>query len=977
MTGTSNTAVTWSVSGTWCSGVACGTIDSNGLYNTPSTVPSPALVTVSATSVADPTRAGAVDLTILPQATAGSTTTTITLNGQSYLLKAHPRTYFDGPGGVIDSGIKDPDGTGPRLALKATPGNPAWQGLLTRASFWYKTYPYKDFNNQQDYSTGQYAAGFAMAWYSDNSQTAYHDAALYMLNNIEKYLPSFCDENNNGCYFADATGYSIGSYGAVYWFQEWMFTYELMRGEMTSPQRQAFAAKWLNDIAAFGGVDGSPTTRCTNPTANSGVSVTVTAGIITASSPLFGPGNAIQVGDWIAADAGNTYPTPILSISDSTHATLPARSAPQGWNGYSGTISFRRATWKAGDCGLMWAAKHGRYAPKSITWVNGASGYPGWGGDSADTTNNTFAWYQGAQAVFLSLVDDDLNALTRAQVELTMLYNDFYNNMYLGNLTHAWTGFHLMGSVYGYERPLKVSMVNAQLQMSIQGTAPALGGIWDKNMLYHPVMNWIPSCATGEPQWGQGFGIIAFGGYNNVDQIANLMPLYFIYRNTNEGQWFNWTLKNRLSMCTGYGNTPGANLVYTNLGMAGGTVAGRAQWVYAYTDPAFPAIDMTGSGPTAAIFNHVDAPSGTNYPQSALISRTGYGSLTDTLLNFFGMGEWYQDHNLPSGGWYPGDYRIFKGNFLLAPDGGLNGTYSNVSNNYNNGGALSGYMEIGGAYNLLTAGSSPLNTKMPRGVSDSQNRFAYAMVDSSASYVAGAGVTRVHRHLVDFKSGQQFVVVYDDVTTSGGKLKRTYLHYPNNFGASADASRGVTTLSGTNVTSSYPGTGHSDATQLLTKVLSPAGGNAVYIYTDNADGTFSGGSGSTFRVSICASATGSSCDATNAAAEFAVVHEPIVGSGNTMAAATMLATIDVNHRGVQVDGGSSKVAIFPRNGQTYNGTTFTSTHSGMAQYVVVGLAAGTYTVIGPVMLTNQSVDANGVLYFEGAAGGYTVGRSGP
>lgn len=56
VTGSTNTAVTWSVTGTGCTGGECGTIDSAGLYTGPWCVPSPATVSVTATSVADPTK---------------------------------------------------------------------------------------------------------------------------------------------------------------------------------------------------------------------------------------------------------------------------------------------------------------------------------------------------------------------------------------------------------------------------------------------------------------------------------------------------------------------------------------------------------------------------------------------------------------------------------------------------------------------------------------------------------------------------------------------------------------------------------------------------------------------------------------------------------------------------------------------------------------------------------------------------------
>ena len=63
-----NDAVTWSLSGTGCSGAACGTLSNTGLYTAPESVPSPATVTVTATSVADPFKSASATVTILDTA---------------------------------------------------------------------------------------------------------------------------------------------------------------------------------------------------------------------------------------------------------------------------------------------------------------------------------------------------------------------------------------------------------------------------------------------------------------------------------------------------------------------------------------------------------------------------------------------------------------------------------------------------------------------------------------------------------------------------------------------------------------------------------------------------------------------------------------------------------------------------------------------------------------------------------------------
>lgn len=66
VTGTSNTAVTWSVGGIGCSGVSCGTVSQSGLYTAPPTQPTPSSVNVTATSQADSTRSASAVVTITP-----------------------------------------------------------------------------------------------------------------------------------------------------------------------------------------------------------------------------------------------------------------------------------------------------------------------------------------------------------------------------------------------------------------------------------------------------------------------------------------------------------------------------------------------------------------------------------------------------------------------------------------------------------------------------------------------------------------------------------------------------------------------------------------------------------------------------------------------------------------------------------------------------------------------------------------------
>ena len=63
-----NKAVIWSLSGAGCSGSTCGTISITGLYAAPASVPSPATVTVRATSAADSSKSASATIIVLEAA---------------------------------------------------------------------------------------------------------------------------------------------------------------------------------------------------------------------------------------------------------------------------------------------------------------------------------------------------------------------------------------------------------------------------------------------------------------------------------------------------------------------------------------------------------------------------------------------------------------------------------------------------------------------------------------------------------------------------------------------------------------------------------------------------------------------------------------------------------------------------------------------------------------------------------------------
>src|SRR5712692_4705444 len=99
-----NQAVTWSLSGTGCTGASCGTIDATGKYTAPATAPTPATVTLTATSATDATRSASAAITVTAPAPADLAKLT---GPYAFLFNG-----FDSGGAVVIAGSFTADGSG-------------------------------------------------------------------------------------------------------------------------------------------------------------------------------------------------------------------------------------------------------------------------------------------------------------------------------------------------------------------------------------------------------------------------------------------------------------------------------------------------------------------------------------------------------------------------------------------------------------------------------------------------------------------------------------------------------------------------------------------------------------------------------------------------------------------------------------------------------------------------------------------------
>lgn len=676
---------------------------------------------------------------------------------------------------------------------------------------------------------------------------------------------------------------------------------------------------------------------------------------------------------------GVGYKVTANTTTTATLATAPGDTASVAYIS-GGIMSYKPGTWTPNACGALWTIKHHLFSNWIIGGPNTATSTTGWVSLYPDATSYPTTPQRGAESStpagefahnlvytkawgyllpFLALVDDDTNAAARSKFQLTKLY-DFWQDYIWAYAKAHWNGETQSGSYYQMARGFQMIPGVAVAVTNSLTTAPPVdltGGNWFKPSLATYYMGYNPATPNEVMRWGQDSVASCL-----LDPSA-LMGAYvatYLYPTSTETRYFNYWLRNL------WGNHNNSN----NKGWTAGTLAYAQCYgcaaAFVFSDPAQSAVALDSSAPSQYFFGPGDTGAGIN----VLYSRTGFpgysSSSTDkgaTLAAFFAHWIGNIDH---IGTGNPGSYKIVKRGYLLAEDKGTgvspagNGAYTNYEQ-------LSNYIEIGGANNLIAptvdAPQAPIISRAH--VSDSQSRFAYAMADLTGAYKATAALSRANRHFAHLKGGtQDFIVVYDDVASISGKRKKAYLHYPNN----GQTGEGSTSLAVDTVTSTF-----STSSELLTKILAPAGASSIYIHDD---GAYSGGNGQTDRISICASSTGSACDDTNTSTEFAVVHMPVDGVAGSLPPIAMMGTVDSNFRGIEIDGSAPKVALFARNGATYSSATFTAAHSGTAQILVAGLDAGTYNVNGPVSLSGLVSDASRAVYFEGPAGDYVISQVG-
>ena len=867
------------------------------------------------------------------QSTLGST---VTLGGVQYTLKAHPRVFLDGPGGVLTTAQSDGSSMG-----RANLNNPPYEALKYMTDYFIAN---NSTNPLANYFSGDPMTSYAdcaIRWLADGDANSL-TMAKFGINHAEYVIggSAGCDITQGYCGGRDDDS-DYARFNLIHLMQ----TYSIIRDQLTPTERKTFANKILNDNdLTHNGID---TVQCSNQSIADGVgTLSGTGKTITISG-----GNTSQftVGS-ILFDVANSQMAIVESITDVSTFII---NQDVVWSGKSFHFS---PPWTDGNCGVLWFVKHHNAAPPLTPGqeANYTSDYPTGNVFTYPAGNLTYTALVGYIAIGVALADED----TRAARLLEQAYNYYIENQYVYSRI-SWTPFTQGGASYGQGRlHFSSTLIALMLKNSFDNGPDLTQGVYIKRQLPYWYYNYIPNWP-----WGLSFEDIYYPVYEQAP-LRSLFATTWLYKNTKEADYANYFFRNiRNDFVAGeLDNNSGSYLLYS----------------YMFTDPAQTKSNLT-SAPTQYLFKDTDyglcASLGLNCDQSKVnvfgadlskvaygkvITRTGWGANDNVIL----LQASYNDGTDHSGAGNWGSMHIYRNDYLLAGDRPAgNGNLANDN-----------LIELNSGNNSWINGNHPGYATIDRwaGVNptgDSLSRYSYALLNLTEVYNSSEGANLVNREVVHLKKtgGQDYLINYDDVITNSPGSKKAYYHYSLN-GLTSPVSYDAVTRRVINTQAN---------SMLITQFLPVNGNNSIALTKENADGSYTGGEGNTYRVTLSPSVDGTSATATSTTFESISIHLAVSNTSSVMPNLTqpVCTSIGGNATAVEIHDNIPKVAIFARQGVLLNQISLTTTHVGIAQYLATGLEPGTYnvTVNGNPVLTGTVIKSDdNSLYFETASGNIVI-----
>ena len=915
--------------------------------------------------------------------------TSLMINGRTYSYTAHPRVWFDGPSGPITTSLKDPDGLGPATAPKSRQIPTVNQALLDRirthvSSCTSSAGPCNDPGGDR---RELFASLAALDWFMDNTQIKSRNYAVWQLNTIETINSRYqfgCIEQVDAC--------GLNSWND--WPSEKMLytalAYTLIRSELSSADRRLFADKMLNGILGD---------SCTNQFQ---LVPAATVNYVSGSSTITGTGmgaagltNGQMVYVMNPGTVGGLFGY-VESVNADSSISLKERLTnaldDDTTTNVSQGLLYKLNAWGSGSCGQLWQVAHHPYNPSRISqvanssalaarfsatdtsifvtdpsvfpaaapfyvhtpkdrmkvtavngnrltvergqfnttpsaWASVTSGWVGYlpfprgGGRSSNSVhhNLVFQKLHGYLMIAMALLDDD----ARAQTVLDWNVRDYEEAM--PTLKELWTGLSQGGSgSYGLGRwtTNNAAILAALRTMSLDYSA----GDWMKQYAHYRLYFSLPDARKSNVPWGESSESSV--NYNSHKWIAAFQHMYAGTEEAQFSRYWEWDYT---------GSYTTSNLVAN---------PHTIPWYLVFASDSDQRRDFS-SLPTQRTFNNTDVPS--DKALGAWISRTGWLGTTDTVVAAFALGTYAGDH-VVQGTSNPGSYKIYKQGWTMTEDSTSNSSYGTRSN----------ILQVGNDTDVNMKGASTTNWQnvpIDRSAADNQqSSWAYSRVNLTEAYTANAKVTRAFRHFVHFKKPgyADYVLAYDNVASTAGVQKAIWLHY--------DLASKETSSMSSSTLPNLVWTGPNRS--LSTKVLLPQGAAAFSGMTTTAN---------SYAFRVCASTTGTNCDSSNTEAEFLVAHRPSSSAGTFMAPISLIQS-SAQFACSQISDNYAYVACFARGEVAPIGLTFTSTHSGVAQVVIAGLAPGKYTVgrLGNSLETYTVKSSEGVIAFEGQSGSYSI-----
>jgi len=913
-----------------------------------------------------------------------------------------PRILLDGPGGVLTSRVKDPDGPGRSRAPAAD--NLAYGALQKRYDSRFRKPAYTE------PSSGDSVLAAAIGWLIDNSNTLYLNTARDWINNVEKYVgyqstsPFFgtCNEHVANC--GSASGAFLDWSG--FWAANWSMGYNLIRSELSDGERRAFAAKMLNGM--FGD-------SCENRLQQGRGTVTLTQGgnVVRGNGTNF---SAIPspAGRWFQVTGGKIYGTWVLidSVVSDTELRLrspsPISAEDKAW--------WWEGDWAPASCGYLWWSSHHAFTPRVLTregqttlvqgispgateirvangaafpqrvpfhaqigseWVKvvkieqnvltveraqfGGSAktaaargtitstdFPPSGGMSSvsatalfplDAPQNNLNFSKIYSTITIGLAVIEDDPRAGPLVEAT--WNYWFDTVYTFSKSR-WAGVTQGGYSYGPPRWQNWTYSLAAIgATSFSPPIDVTAGNWLKDLLVYPVFGMLPWNSRRAVMFADaGSEDLIFSRWYWHIYIAN-----YLVGDSKEFGYANFWLRqmNKWYSETELQSPNGFNsipyaLIYTQPSSACPSKAPRELCV----DPS-ETLD-----PHYFFTNPDYRPPG--QPDNAfnvVVSRQNWNPDSTFLwMQAFGMDV--SDHlgSYPT----PGSYRIARKQWLLA-----NGPLTIDAGALDRG----NYVEVDGPGGIALPVGAGSNSVGTIGVVASVDRkfgnrdYTYWRVNSSHAFKQKSAVSRHYRSFLHLKAGpQDYVIVYDDVATKTPKSKAMRLHY-----YADNSEKG--TLARVNNSIVYTRSQSRISTQILLPNESSKLSESTAAFANNRSNV------TTVVVD----------DGNTDSSEFLVVHRPSGSTTDTMPPTRLFPAVSPGFTGVVIeDPARPRLALFPRNGSVSikSATATVPPLPAPAQMVILGLAPGIYELKrdGVVLSAEMAVGLDGS-FSTSADGGAT------